>query len=89
MKGHYTSESRLKRFQQLAYPGSFSLVRFSNWPKIAPQAGQIIASKLTRLISFGLTTRPHFGQVVFSEVSTLSQSIFLVIAEKSSSSPRR
>ena len=49
---------------------------------MAPQVGQIIFSKSTSLISFGWITRPHFGQVVFSEVSTLSQSIFLVMADK-------
>ena len=63
--------------------GEGSGLRFFRGSKMAPQAGQIIFSKSALLISFGLITLPHFVQVVFSVVSTLSQSIFLAIAELS------
>ena len=64
-----------------SYRGDESGLPFSSGSKMAPQAGQIIFSESALLISFGLTTLPHFGQLVFSAVSTLSQWIFLAIAE--------
>lgn len=48
----------------------------------SPHSGQIISSKFTRLISFGLITLPHFVQMVFSAASTLSKWIFLTMADK-------
>jgi len=44
---------------------------------MTPQAEQIISLKFTRLISFGLITRPHFGQLAFSEARTFCRLTFL------------